>query len=223
MHKSPLIANTSLRGKGTFEKMVLMKLKILLLSVMLLSGAAFAAGVSTVVEAPLPALFGDGVSAQEEGMPERDLLLPAAGIMRLTFCVANAATTNSAVAAFGKAGLDGQRMSLASTRFALVYDGANAEWQLRHDSFKKRHTAPASGTSLTATLRVDRSSGETQSVAFSDNGSPVTFGGMDSTNAVLRALFNFTDPGLVRVTSKNGAEAVLTITHEQEGTLIIIR
>ena len=156
-------------------------------------------------------------------MPDRGALLPGAGIMRLTFSVANAAATNSAVAAFGEAGLGGGRMSLASARFALVYDGAQAEWHLRHDNFRLRHALAASGTSLSATLRLDPSSGEPKSVIFEENGSPVSFGGMDTTNAVLRSLFTFAGPGLVRVTSKNGAEATLSIEYVQEGSLIIVR
>ena len=206
-----------------FEKMKVLRFKILVLSVAVLSGTALAERLGMRVEAPLPAVFGDGVSSREEGMPGRDVLLPRAGIMRLTFSVANAAATNSAAAAFGGAGLGGGRMNPASTRFALVYDGGTAEWQLRHDSFRLRHAAAASGTSLTATLRLDPSSGEPKSVAFSENGNPVSFGGMDTTNAVLRSLFNFAGPGLVRVTSKNGAEAVLSIEYAQESTLLFIR
>jgi len=184
---------------------------------------ACAAGFSTVVEAPLPAVSEVGVSSKEVGMPDRDEQWPGAVNMTLTFSVANAAATNSAVVAFGKAGLDGQRMTLASMRFTLVYDGAKSEWQLRHDGFKQRHTAAATGTSLTAALRVDMKSGETRSVTFEDGGGPVVFGGMDSTNAVLRSLFTFTDPGLVRVTSKNGAEAALKITYGRDGTIILVR
>ena len=221
MRKLMVTGNLPLRGEGVFDKMSPMKFWGLLLLVTAVSVTALAARVGTVVEAPLPAVFGDGVSSQEEGMPDQGLLVP--GIVRLTFSVANAATTNSATASFGETGLDGQRMSLASTRFALVYDGAQSEWQLRHDGFKQRHVAAAGGTSLTATLRVDPYSGEPRSVDFSDNGGPVSFGEMDSTNAVLRSLFNFSDLGLVRVTSKNGAEATLAIEYVQEGTLIILR
>ena len=223
MRKLLFIGNKPLRCKGSFEIMDLMRFKILLLSVSVLSGTALAARVGTGVEAPLPAVFGDGVASQEEGMPDRGVLLPKAGIMRLTFSVANAAATNSAAAAFGGAGLGGGQMNPASTRFALAYDGARAEWHLRHDSFRLRHAAPASGTSLTATLRLDPSSGGPKSVAFSENGSPVSFGGMDATSAVLRSLFTFAGPGLVRVTSKNGAEAALSIEYAQEGTLLFIR
>ena len=223
MRKLRFIANTPLRGKGRFETMVSMKFRVLLLSATVLSGTALAARFVTDVVAPLPAVFGDGVSSLEEDMPCRGALRPGAGIVRLTFSVANAAATNSAVAAFGEAGLDGVRMSLASTRFALVYDGACGEWHLRHDSFRLRHAVAATGTSLTATLRVDPSSGEPRSVAFSEGGSPVSFGGMDATNAVLRSLFNFAAPGRVRVTSKNGAEAALSIEYVQEGSLIIVR
>gem|GEM_PF-2739058 len=219
LRKVRFTGNLPLRDKGVFEKISIVKFLVFILSAV--SGTALAARVSTVVEAPLPAVFGDGVSSQEGGMPDRSLLTP--GIVRLTFSVANAAATNSAVASFGEAGLDGGRMSLASTRFALVYDGAQSEWQLRHDGFRQRHAAAVGGTSLTATLRVDPSSGEPRSVDFSDNGDPVCFGEMDSTNAVLRSLFNFSDLGLVRVTSKNGAEATLAIEYVQEGTLIILR
>ena len=156
-------------------------------------------------------------------MPDRDEQWPGAVNMTLTFSVANAAATNSAVVAFGTARQDSQQMSPSSIRFTLVYDGARSEWQLRHDGFKVRHTAAATGTSLTAALRMDMKSGETRSVTFEDGGGPVVFGGMDSTNAVLRSLFTFTDPGLVRVISKNGAEAALTIEYKQDATLIIVR
>ena len=52
----------------SFEKMNVMRFKILLLSVTVLSGTALAERVGMRVEVLLPAVFGDGVASLEQGM-----------------------------------------------------------------------------------------------------------------------------------------------------------
>jgi hypothetical protein len=177
--------------------------------------------------APVPAAFADGEARAEAAGLDRDLLLPLARTVRLTFTIENPSAANSAAAAFGVPGLDGA-MGLATTLAAIVYDGARGEWQLRHDHFRQRHAAAvrpsaAGARSLVATVLVNTSTGETVGVSFSEGGDAVTFGGMPHTDPVLLSLFDPANFGRVRVTSRGGAEASLKMELVQSGSVMILR
>jgi hypothetical protein len=233
---------TSLQDKGNSAKINPIMGKVILILAAVSAHTALAVRIEERVCAPVPSAFADGEAAEEAASLDRDALLPEARTVRLTFTVENPSPTNSAVASIGVPGLFPSGggvppigggvvppMSLASTLASLTYDGGSAEWQLRHDGFRQRHTAPvvkpsATGArSLVATVLVNTSSGEPVSVSFAEGRSPVVFGGMCATNAVLLSLFNPANFGLMRVTSRGGAEASLKMEIVQSGTVMTLR